>query len=132
MVGSASARGFLNRSPHSSSAPVAEFAAWTRGSTRTSSELSRLKSCPSQLPQIEIGGSRMFSVAMSVQPQVTFSQPELLFDQPYSFGPAITFANYDVAPDGQRFLMIRNESNSGRLNVVLNWAEELKRLVPAN
>ena len=41
----------------------------------------------------------------------------------------ITFANYDVAADGQRFLMIRNETSSGRLNVVLNWAEELKRLV---
>jgi len=75
-------------------------------------------------------GSRMFSVTMNVQPQVSFSQPKLLFDQPYAFGPAITFANYDVAPDGQRFLMIRNESSSGRLNVVLNWAEELKRLVP--
>jgi hypothetical protein len=62
--------------------------------------------------------------------QVSFSQPKVLFDQPYAFGPAITFANYEVAPDGQRFLMIRNESSSGRLNVVLNWQEELKRLVP--
>jgi WD40-like Beta Propeller Repeat len=75
-------------------------------------------------------GNRMFSVSMTVRPQVMLSQPKLLFDQHYAFGPAITFANYDVAPDGQRFLMIRNDTRSGRLNVVLNWAEELKRLVP--
>lgn len=49
----------------------------------------------------------------------------------FSVSTAITFANYDVAHDGQRFLMIRNDARSGCLNVVLNWAEELKRLVPA-
>ena len=27
--------------------------------------------------------------------------------------------------------MIKDEAGSGRLNVVLNWTEELKRLVPA-
>jgi hypothetical protein len=26
--------------------------------------------------------------------------------------------------------MIKDEAGSGRLNVVLNWTEELKRLVP--
>ena len=40
-------------------------------------------------------------------------------------------ANYDVSPDGQKLLMIRNES-SGRveLRVVLNLAEELNARVP--
>jgi hypothetical protein len=39
---------------------------------------------------------------------------------------------YDVAPDG-RFLMLAEDSSRPTiLNVVLNWTEELKRLVPAN
>ena len=45
---------------------------------------------------------------------------------------------YDVSPDGQRFLMIKEGSGtdqataSASLIVVQNWFEELKRLVPAN
>jgi serine/threonine-protein kinase len=41
---------------------------------------------------------------------------------------------YDISPDGRRFLMIKNDSTSGAatINVVLNWTEELKRLVPIN
>jgi hypothetical protein len=42
--------------------------------------------------------------------------------------------SYDVSPDGSRFLMIetpRIDSVDGSgMVVVLNWAEELKRLVP--
>ncbi len=42
---------------------------------------------------------------------------------------------YDIATDGQRFLMIKHGGADGTaapasLNVVLNWTEELKRLVP--
>ena len=40
--------------------------------------------------------------------------------------------NYDVSPDGARFVMVKDDSASGRINVVLNWNEELKRLVPTN
>jgi hypothetical protein len=51
-----------------------------------------------------------------------------LFDKPYAFGAGVTVPNYDVSPDGQRFVMVKEESGAGRLNVVLNWTEELKRL----
>jgi hypothetical protein len=37
---------------------------------------------------------------------------------------------YDISPDGQRFLMIKREREEAQINVVLNWFEELKRLVP--
>ena len=41
---------------------------------------------------------------------------------------------YDVTPDGQRFLMIKNAApttgGSPQIVVVLNWFEELKRLAP--
>jgi hypothetical protein len=44
-------------------------------------------------------------------------------------GPA-----FDVSPDGQRFLMVKETDQAPSLtqiNVVLNWFEELKRRVPA-
>ena len=39
--------------------------------------------------------------------------------------------SYDIAPDG-RFLVIQPHADSvpNRLNIILNWFEELKRLVP--
>ena len=40
---------------------------------------------------------------------------------------------YDVAPDGTRFLMIKEdpaESGRAHVNVVLNWFDEVKRRVP--
>jgi hypothetical protein len=43
--------------------------------------------------------------------------------------PRVSIANYDVNPDGKRFVMVKDEAGSGRLAVVLNWTEELKRLV---
>ena len=45
---------------------------------------------------------------------------------------------YDISPDGQRFLMIKEGGGSDQaaappqLIVVQHWHEELKRLVPAN
>ena len=42
------------------------------------------------------------------------------------------FSNYDVDAQG-RFLMIREaEQGANQINVVLNWFEELKRLVPTD
>jgi len=38
---------------------------------------------------------------------------------------------YDVSLDGERFLVIREVGTSEReLILVMNWSEELKRLVP--
>jgi Tol biopolymer transport system component len=45
---------------------------------------------------------------------------------------AVTHTGYDVGPDG-RFLVIGNSSPQAEaLSVILNWTEELKRLVPVN
>jgi hypothetical protein len=40
-------------------------------------------------------------------------------------------ANYDVTQDGQRFIMVKDESGAARLNVILNWLSELRRVAPA-
>jgi hypothetical protein len=57
----------------------------------------------------------------------------MLFAGQYQPTPATT-PNYDVSPDGQRFLMLKPSESTGvaptQINVVLNWFEELKRRVP--
>ncbi len=63
--------------------------------------------------------------------------PEVLFegDDYPSVGNG---RSYDVAPDGQRFLMIKEsggaEGTSAPPSLILvqNWFEELRRLVPTN
>ena len=60
------------------------------------------------------------------------SPPQRLFENHYySKGP--THIGYDVARDGQRFLMTKEvsgqQANSPSLVVVLNWVEELKALM---
>ncbi len=55
----------------------------------------------------------------------------MLFEGPYVPSPR-SLSDYDVSPDGQRFLMLKNaEQSPGEISVVLNWTEELKQKVPA-
>jgi serine/threonine-protein kinase len=45
----------------------------------------------------------------------------------------VTARTYDISPDGRRFLMIESAEapiNAGGIVVVLNWADELKRVLP--
>ena len=60
--------------------------------------------------------------------------PPLLFEGQYYHESGVDTANYDVTPDGQRFLMIQlgEPEAATQINVVLNWFEELKRLVPTD
>ncbi len=64
--------------------------------------------------------------------------PTRLFQGLYSGGTlGRFFRTYDVSPDGKRFSMIKEGTPDGSatppsLILVLNWFEELKRLVPAN
>jgi len=74
-------------------------------------------------------------MAVAVMPRAdsfTVGQPRMLFSGKYDTLPWAS--NYDVAPDGQRFLMVRSAqqgANGNQIDVVVNWFEELKRLVPA-
>jgi Tol biopolymer transport system component len=75
-------------------------------------------------------GNKMMAVEVSGSADLTLSQPRQLFDQQYVY-QNVSLPNYDVSRDGQRFVMVKEETGSGRLNVVLNWTEELKKLIPA-
>ena len=74
--------------------------------------------------------NKMMGVDVSVSAaELSLSTPRVLFDQRYTFETS-TIANYDISLDGKRFLMVKDEFGAGRLNIILNWFEELKRLAP--
>jgi dipeptidyl aminopeptidase/acylaminoacyl peptidase len=79
-------------------------------------------------------GDKMMVVDIATQPSFAAGKPRKLFEGPY-LPTAATIQNYDVSPDGQRFLMVKpsaaTESAPTQINVVLNWFEELKQKVPA-
>jgi serine/threonine-protein kinase len=78
-------------------------------------------------------GDRMMAVATAIRPTFRASKPEVLFERPY--WAAFLLRNYDVSPDGRRFLMIKESEQAAaavHINVVQHWLEELKRLVPGN
>lgn len=82
-----------------------------------------------------LNGNKMMSIAVETKPTFKAGTPRLLF-QSGSFDAAgfDIAGNYDVAHDGQHFLMItRADVNAtpNELNVVLNWPDELKRRAPA-
>ncbi len=70
-------------------------------------------------------------VSVSTESEFKAGTPELLFEGPYT---NVSGMSYDVAPDGQRFLVLKplyDDSQVRELHVVTNWFEELKRLAPS-
>jgi eukaryotic-like serine/threonine-protein kinase len=78
-------------------------------------------------------GDKMMAVDIITQPGFAAGKPRVLFEGPYLPTP-LTTPNYDVSPDGQRFLMLKPveqaQAAPTQINVVLNWFEELKQKVP--
>jgi Tol biopolymer transport system component/predicted Ser/Thr protein kinase len=78
-------------------------------------------------------GDKMMAVDIATQSGFTVGKPRMLFEGRYLPTPA-TFPDYDVSPDGQRFLMLKPfdqaQAAPTQVNVVLNWFEELKQKVP--
>ncbi len=76
----------------------------------------------------------MMVVSIQTEPAFKAGRPRVLFEGLYlSTRISLGYQYYDISPDGQRFLLIKAEEGStAHINVVLNWFEELKRLVPTN
>jgi Tol biopolymer transport system component len=78
-------------------------------------------------------GDKMYAVDIKTEPTFSAGSPHLLFEGTYEKQPGVG-ANYNVSPDGQRFLMIKpggvRQEGATQINVVLNWFEELKAKVP--
>jgi len=72
---------------------------------------------------------KMMAVPVEIQPTFKAGTPHLLFQS----GAYLAQGNYDVAPDGQHFLMIKENdapASNKQLNIVLHWTEELKLRPP--
>jgi eukaryotic-like serine/threonine-protein kinase len=80
-------------------------------------------------------GTRLMRVAVEAPPGATgftAEVPEALFDLPALVWERVR--NYDVMPDGQRFVAVRRRGGveaPRELRVVLGWFAELERLAPA-
>ena len=74
-------------------------------------------------------GDKMMLVAIETKPSLQVGAPRFLFEGSYA-RPPVSSANYDVTADGQRFVMVQEKRVPNQLQVVVNWFEELKRLVP--
>jgi len=75
---------------------------------------------------------RMMVVDVTIGPRFAPGVPRQLFDRPYARSVSL-WPNYDVTPDGTRFVMIKSADEGadvGQVNVIMNWVEELKRRVP--
>ena len=75
------------------------------------------------------------AVEIVAEPTFVARKPRLLLKEQFDTLPMPT-ANYDVAADG-RFVMMKEAGLSDKsirtqIHLVLNWFEELKRLVPTN
>ena len=84
---------------------------------------------------------KYMAVPVKTEPTFSFETPKILFQGTYIIPGNPFLRNWDIHPDGKRFLMVKpftvadSESTSAgsrRINVVLNWFEELKERVPAD
>jgi serine/threonine-protein kinase len=77
-------------------------------------------------------GDAIMAVEVKTAPALQVGKPRPLFAGHYSSMGGV-FAKYDVTADGQRFLMVRSghQEAATRINVVINWFEEVKRLLTA-
>jgi serine/threonine protein kinase len=88
-----------------------------------------------------LGGTRMRTVTVTVQPTLAFGNPTLIPNPSFWGDNAGDVARrYDVMPDGQKFVgiiaagaggsTVAGAPTTSQIQVVLNWFEELKVRVP--
>jgi serine/threonine-protein kinase len=79
-----------------------------------------------------LSGDKMMAVEITTAPTFRAGTPRLLFEGRY-ISSTNGVAAYDVASDGRRFLRVQPmhpDPPANQIHVVLNWHEELRRLVP--
>jgi hypothetical protein len=77
-------------------------------------------------------GNNMMAVDIATRPSFAVGKARMLFEGQY-LPTRQTIPNYDVSPNGQRFLMVKKigkEKTATQIVVIQNWFEELKQKVP--
>jgi DNA-binding winged helix-turn-helix (wHTH) protein len=80
-------------------------------------------------------GQGLSAVPVTYEPTLRVGAPQRLFETTARFPTVTGGRSWDVDPSGERFLMINAPSAAAgdagaRIDVVVNWFEELKRRVP--
>jgi Tol biopolymer transport system component len=76
-------------------------------------------------------GNAMMAADISTEPVFHASTPKKLFEGSYDWDRS---CNYDVSPDGKRFVMIKpagGDMQTREMRVIVNWFEALKAGAPA-
>lgn len=76
-------------------------------------------------------GDELLVVAVDAEREFRADTPRALFTARFAVPAGGLNQNYDVHPDGERFVFVQRDENVPReLRVVQNWFEELERLFP--
>ena len=83
------------------------------------------------------GSGEMMRVSYDTEPTFSSGNPEVLFAAPYLQSSPDRPRQYDLSPDGDRFLMVKEvdpggETTESHIVYVQHWFEELKERVPVN
>jgi len=75
-------------------------------------------------------GRQLLVAEITLQPTFSAGRPQVLFESDFSPLSNSSLSAYDVAPDGQKFVMIRSRAGKGGadVSVFLNWGTELDAL----
>jgi len=72
---------------------------------------------------------KMMMVPVQTKPKFLPGKPQVLFDVSQMNFPNNPIHNYDISPNGKRFIMVQNtrfNTNSTTFNIVTNWNRELQ------
>jgi hypothetical protein len=86
-------------------------------------------------------GNAVIAVSVKTSPTFIFETPRTLFQGTYVSSAnspgSRDFGTWDISPDGKQFLMIKEPTSAEsasrgarKINIVLNWIEELKQKMP--
>ena len=76
-----------------------------------------------------VEGDSLMAVPVTTSPKLTIGTATKLFSHDrLAFQPPFAWLNYDVTPDGQRFILLEAEAGASdvKLRVVQNWYEEFR------
>ena len=77
----------------------------------------------------------MLAASVDTTPAFVTTRRRELFSGPYQRSSGRRNYTYDIDPDGERFLMIReseNDAGESEIIVVQNWVDELRRMMSSN
>jgi eukaryotic-like serine/threonine-protein kinase len=82
-------------------------------------------------------GDDIMAAAVKTKPTFSNESPKVLFQRSYlshpvGMGESLGLYQWDISQDGKHFLMIKDAATETphKINIVLNWFEELKQRVP--